>query len=409
MRYTPSSVWVALCLVATGQIAIEGAAYSDPGWNYIYDGASATNAAPGTGFLSLDGTWSHDNVSDDWDGSAPGEPFNSVNRPGGVAAITDGTLNYLRIQDSGDPRDLGFLDPGSNRRIYFGRSITEADATRNVLDEGITLSFRARIPTNAPVDPLHALGQTATQPYPAAGDGHIFSDSGRGNFVVSQPGGGSIGFSLTTTSDSPDGDPAGAVNFSGLTFNEYSGNFISDDVNFGQGAGTNRIALDPAQWHEFWIVLRKDPADLGTHEAFIYLDGSLSPRVFKVTSGTSFDFLNINYIAMGTPSSPQSSALDVDFFAYKLGAAPPAGAPALPPGNLPAEPVQLNQPTLSGSNLTLSFVAEGGRSYRIEYTESLSAVTWAALATLTNTGAGTTNVTDTVTNSSARFYRVVSQ
>ena len=56
-----------------------------------------------SGFTSLDGTWSHDNGGDAWDGSAIGD-----GSPGGVSVI-DG---YLRIQDPGDPRDNGFPDPG---------------------------------------------------------------------------------------------------------------------------------------------------------------------------------------------------------------------------------------------------------------------------------------------------------
>jgi hypothetical protein len=95
--------------------------------------------------------------------------------------------------------------------------------------------------------------------------------------VVYQRSGGAIAFSLTQTNDTTGGDPNGArANFSGLTMNEFSGNQVSGDVNFGQGRGTNVIAFDPTQCHEFWIVLGRDRANVGTHQGFIYRDGSQS-------------------------------------------------------------------------------------------------------------------------------------
>ena len=87
----------------------------DGGWNYLYEGDQADYAPDGEGFASLDGTWSHDNGSDQWDGSAIGGDFGDGNRPGGAMIITEGSASYLRIQDTGDPRDYGYGDPGSNR------------------------------------------------------------------------------------------------------------------------------------------------------------------------------------------------------------------------------------------------------------------------------------------------------
>jgi len=83
----------------------------------------------------------------------------------------------------------------------------------DVIDAGVTLTFRARIPTPGnttfPLDALHRDGQQAAgvQPYPPEGDGYVTSDGGKGNFVVRQRSGGAVAFSLTQTNDTTGGDP----------------------------------------------------------------------------------------------------------------------------------------------------------------------------------------------------------
>ncbi len=328
--------------VLSNQQALLGAAFSPPpgGWSYVYNGDKATAGDAGSGFSSLDGTWSHDNGSDEWDGSVIGGTFGDGNRPGGAMAVTEGGVTYLRIQDTGDPRDYGYADPGSNRKIYFGHSLTERGAKDNMLDDGFTLSFRARIPTpsntTAPLDPWHRDGLNAAgvKPYPAAGDGYVTSDAGKGNFVIKQNTGGAIAFSLTTANDTTGGALTPIANFTGLTMNENAGNVVAGtQVNFGLGTGTNVIAFNPTEWHEFWIVVRKDPSNIGTHQGYIYMDGSLTPRVFNITAGNGDDYAGISYLAIGMTATPQNSALDIDFVAYQFGAAFPSGAA----GSLPPE------------------------------------------------------------------------
>ena len=301
----------------------------DGGWDYIYDGDVATYAADGEAHASLDGTWSHDNGSDQWDGSGLGGDFGDGNRPGGAMIIEDGGVNYLRIQDTGDPRDYGYSDPGSNRKVYLGHNMTEKGASDTIMDDGVTLYFRARIPTDGPLDPLHRNGQqdAGIQPYPEGGDGYVTSDGGKGNFVIKQAAGGAIAFSLAVATDTPNGNPNDRVSgFTGLTMNEFSGATISGDVNFGQGLGANVVELDPTAWHEYWIVIQKDDSGEGTHVARIYIDGASSPLSFKMTAGTGQegDFGGTSYIAMGSTATPQNSALDIDYFGYKLAAVAPA-------------------------------------------------------------------------------------
>ena len=125
--------------------------YGEPigGWDYIYQGDAA---ADGGNFTSLDGTWDHDNGSDQWDGTAPG-----AGRPGGSGTYVDAAdgATFLRIQDTGDPRDYGFADPGSNRKVLFGHNIGSDGAASNVIDTGVTLTFRTRLSTAPNVDDAH--------------------------------------------------------------------------------------------------------------------------------------------------------------------------------------------------------------------------------------------------------------
>ena len=136
--------------------------YGDPlgGWNYLYDGAGD---ASGGGYTALDGTWSHFTSSDKWDGTGPG-----AGRPGGVGSLTDvddvddGTT-FLRLQDTGDPRDYGHADP-ANGQLYFGHNIGAEGATSDVIDAGVTLTFRTRLSTREGLDDLHANGGDTTTP-----------------------------------------------------------------------------------------------------------------------------------------------------------------------------------------------------------------------------------------------------
>ncbi len=339
------------CLLLAAANALAQPAFPAPpgGWTYLYNGDQLIAGAAGSGATSLDGTWTHDNGSDEWDGSEIGGVFDATNRPGGASLGTNAGVIYLRMQDVGDPRDFNyttnnFNDPGSNRKIYFGHSINVDNPTKapTIMRDGVTLTFRARIPTLAkaggPLDPLMRDGQGSAgfQTYPNGGDGYVTSDGGKGNFVIREGGNGAdvpaaaIAFSLTQTNDTTGGNPTtGQAGFAGLTFNEFNGNLPSANVNFGQGSRTNVVAFDPTDWHELYIVIRDDPADIGTHEAFIFRDGILIPTVFKITGGTGAD-LPDSFLALGGSATPQNWALDVDWFGYKDEAVFPPGA-LLPP------------------------------------------------------------------------------
>jgi hypothetical protein len=318
-------------------------AFPEPpgGWTYLYTGERAVVTEPGSGFTSLDETWDHTNGSDEWDGSAIGGVFEGGigfgfnNSPGGVMALTQDGVDFLRIQSVGNPTHYDYPDP-SNRKLYFGHDMSERGASETILDDGVTLIFRARVPTLAkaggPLDPIHANNQSAAgpQPYPEGGDGYLVSDGGKGNFVIKQAAGGALAFALTVPDDRPSGDPAAArADFAGLTMNEFNGNQVTGSVNFGQGTFVG-VPFDPTDWAEVWITIRQDPAEVGTHQAFIFVNGSLDPTVVSLTAGNGSDYTGISYLAIGGSATPQSFALDIDFVGYKLEAVFPPGALAEP-------------------------------------------------------------------------------
>ncbi len=348
MKTVSYPAWILSLLLASASALYSAVpAFAPPagGWTYMFNGDAAAFA--GRNVLgSLDGQWVMATQSGEWDGSAIGGTLGAENRPGGVMVISEGDTSYIRIQDTGDPSDYDgsdsyYGDPGSNRKIYLVHDISSRGGVANVLDTGIALTFRARIPTPAkatgPLDPWHRDGQQASgvKPYPPEGDGYVTSNEGKGNFTLMQWADafsgsldGAIAFSLTVSNDTTGGALTPVAGFAGLTMNEFAGNAPSANVNFGQGSKTNVVAFDPTDWHEFWIVIRKDPANVGTHQGYFYMDGSSVPKIFKITSGTGDEsnFSGTNYLAIGMPATPQNAALDIDFLGYKIGQFFPPGA-----------------------------------------------------------------------------------
>lgn len=339
---TTGAVLIGVCLAAhsvSAQTQPRGVAYAAPkaGWKYFFGGDKDKAGEDGSGFTSLDGTWSHDNGSDLWDGSkiggtlSPSPTFGGGNAPGGVMSITEDGVTFLRMQDPGDPRNYGFPDNFSNRKIYFGHDITADGAPDTLLDDGVTLSFRARIPTpkktKAPLDQLHLSGGTTAKAYPAGGDGYLVSDGGKANVGLAQLGGGLISFALTVPDDNFDDSVAGGTkaSFSGLTMNHLNEPFVTANVNFDSPGEFRGVALDPTDWHEYWLTIKADPTGVGTHVVGIYLDGSSQATTnLVVTAGNGNDFAGVGFLAIGGSRTAESWALDLDFVAFTVGAeAPP--------------------------------------------------------------------------------------
>ena len=303
MRNDIFFITLAAATLWAGQIQA-GELYADPadGWSYIYHGEEADAGADGSGFTSLDGTWSHDNGSDQWNSDYITD---GIGAPGGILPITD-DYTYLRLEDTGDPRD-SFPDPGSNRKLFFIHDIGEDGATDDVMDTGITLTFRARIPSDGPLD-----GGTA-------GNGYVLHDQGKSSFTISQngvDGPATISFALAAEEEDQTDFTGG-----GLAMNSSSGPETGALVDWQGTEGTKNLypVDDPTQWNEFWINIFKNPDDVGSHTVVVYANGDTEDQeVYSVTAGTGRDY-DGNYIAMGLGSTPQVGALDVDFFGWAPG------------------------------------------------------------------------------------------
>jgi hypothetical protein len=302
-------------------VAFAGVDFGDPdgGWTYIYTGDAA---APGADYTALDGTWNHDNGSDSWDESEIG-----TGNPGGVSILTEDVLTFARIQDTGDPRDYGASDP-SNRKFYFTHRMSDDGVdpaiANTILDDGVTISFRARLATTPPLDDLHEDGGSTTSPWPAEGNGYAIHHGGKGNFCVHQgeaEADGQIAFSLILAGD----EQGGAKNpdRSGLCMPNLNGNAISGDIDIeGNDAGTLNLfdIEDLTIWHEFWITIEADATGTGTHLVKIYMDGSSIATEFIVTASNETENAGEGpNIGLGMGSTASHGAFDVDFFAYKAG------------------------------------------------------------------------------------------
>src|SRR5258705_982013 len=289
-------------------------AYSDPtgGWTYIYDGGQTNGLGIYRSPVCLDNTWSSNNGSSEWDGSWRGA---GNGLPGGISSDGYG----LTVEDV----NIG-SGTGNNRKIYFTRDFDLDPATtgaNTILDTGITIAFRARLPMS---DPL------AEIPLP---DGWgVFSD-GKAHFNVHQYNGthSIVGFSLVRQTE-----PDNSFNFTdaGLTMNRLNGDAPSGGgaVNSSGTAANNQVLpLDPTQLHEFWITIQANDATPGngTHTVNIYVDGSTTPTSFNVTAGTGNES-TANYLAMGLNNSVGEGCVDIDFFGYKQGVLTPAPIPPPP-------------------------------------------------------------------------------
>jgi hypothetical protein len=308
------------CALVTDR-AVAGVAFSDPvgGWTYIYDGGKTNGLGVYRSPICLDNSWSSNNGSSEWDGSWRGA---GNGLPGGISS--DGYV--LTVEDV----NIG-SGTGNNRKIYFTRDLAQDSATTGastILDTGITISFRARLPIS---DPL------AEIPLP---DGWgVFSD-GKAHFNVHQYNGthSIIGFSLVRQTE-----PDNSFNFTdaGLTMNRLNGDAPSGSgaVNTSGTAANNQVLpLDPTQFHEFWITIQANDATAGngTHTVNIYVDGSTTPTSFNVTAGTGNES-TANYLAMGLNNSAGEGCVDIDFFSYKQGVLTPTPVPAPPaPTNVTA-------------------------------------------------------------------------
>lgn len=289
---------VACCCVLNVEL-MAGVLYKEPtgGWGYIYHGDTVANDDA----AALDGTWSHDNGSDVWDGSGIGEADSA---PGGASVFTEAGTTFLRVEDTGDPRNEGFADP-SNRKIYFTRDITELDENGDLIDQGVTLTFRTRLATTGLLD----------RPVSAPGDGYYILDNGKSTFSIHQTNGGTISFALSTSS----GDDRAENGTGALLMNGFVDGGDGSQVDSTDSGEHRELPVsDTAAWNEFWITIKANANDVGQYDVNIYANGSTTPQAFVVTGGTGAEFPP-SYIALGQHSTGQTGAVDIDYYGVKPG------------------------------------------------------------------------------------------
>jgi hypothetical protein len=326
--FTVGAIALAAALVSHPCQGAVSVAYGDPIWTYEYAGAAvAVGTTSNSNFTALDGTWNRPSGSQSWDGSGIGGTIETGNAPGGVSALLDGTTTFVRMQDTGDPRDHAMPDP-SNRRMRFGHNLaTDSHGLTNIatiLHDGVTISFRTRLSTAATgdIDGQYPRiggendGTAAGTAWPTGGNGTSLHDGGRGMFTIRQSG------------DSGLGIPAATIAF-GLSFASEDATLTGSGlVATGLTSDTQQVLTLPEDslddWHEFWITIRADTSGGGTHRLTVYKDGSLTPTILHVLapttgaeSGPSSNWGT--YLALGPASTSMMGAYDVDFFAWKPG------------------------------------------------------------------------------------------
>ena len=387
-----------------------GVFYADPGWAYSYDGDEAFYNDPdgpnpdyvngddqnqpggrgGTAALVDPGIvcdpgchvnndaaeWIHQGQQ--WEGSAPGDALGGIPgsppplpppAPGGVAAYSDaGTgTTFLRIQDPGLPgaTTWGWGDKnsqaivnvtarqeGNNRRMLFGHDIAkdpEFNGSTAVLDNGITISFRARLATRATGHPLDDVfieggsGPGDIIPWPDDGLGYEVSNNGRGMFMLTQtrPAGGFNQMAFSLLDDNTVDMEELGVNVGmkrGLAMNNRSNPLQSVNTNDATPATANVFEIphdELDEWQEFWITIVQlaEPADGNTHEINVYHNGSLTPETFQTFLAPENEFDGSAFLGMGLSSDSRQGAFDVDFITYKEGVIVPTLASVLLAGD----------------------------------------------------------------------------
>ena len=225
------------------------------------------------------------------------------------------------------------------------------------------MNFRARVPVQdniLPLDDAHPAGGNISK-WAASGDGYAIHDGGKGTFGIRDSLSGQlISFTLST-------DPGPGADYSegiGLSMNKLNGENPSNEVDATDGSGeTNLLPIEPLNWNDFWITIEADTSGSGTHRADIYMNGSNTPSSYFLTAGTGSD-AGTTYMAMGLGATPQSGAVDIDFFNIKEGI-------HVPTNNIPFQIIDISY---SDNGISISWPSRAGEAFLIEKSED--AIFW---------------------------------
>jgi len=317
-----------------------------PAFGYTYNANLGQDAAgDGIGFTALDGTWSHNNGSDNWDGMGilapvgayPTNPGGTIaDMPGGIECMTsavDGT-QFLRLQNPGATRDLAG-DPyksavtGSDK-ANFSVAHELAGFTDNFLSDGdfhMEVRWRLATEVDGEIDQVHVtrdggpVNTMIEKPWPAMGDGDTINSNGKGMIYLHQKTGAGaygsvIGFSLAPLDSEVDNRSQGGF----LVMNDLVGNIVSGDADFGKDpTATHNLLYIPniEDWHTYEIDIVADFDGIGTHDVTVTVD-SMFTQTFTVTAagddtGDNYDYTGINHISLGSTQSRGASAFDIDY------------------------------------------------------------------------------------------------
>ena len=110
------------------------------------------------------------------------------------------------------------------------------------------------------------------------------------------------------------------ISAAGLLMNPTNGTERTGDVEPGNGT-ENLLALDPTEWHEFWISIV--PGGTGTHQATLFVDGDDNignAITFDLTAGSGTEEFGgedvDSVLSMGSSNTNVEGAVDIDFIAF---------------------------------------------------------------------------------------------
>jgi hypothetical protein len=180
---------------------------------------------------------------------------------------------------------------------------------------------------------------TQITPWPASGKGYNVKDDAKGMFTVQEDGAHAMGFALALDIDTIDGVGGGLI-----MDNAPPANLPGTD-HAGSPAQQNIVPFSDAsltQWHEFWITIEGTGTTGGVlnypiYKVDVYADGATSPTTFMAEGSIGAEFPPPGqFLCFGLPSESSFGAVDVDFYAYKLGVLQPVPEPAAPAADLAA-------------------------------------------------------------------------
>ena len=300
----------AVIALATASVGLAQEWTSPPpgGWNFAYE-ANEGEGAAGSGddgaFDALDGTFSHSNGSDEWDGSAFGD-----GRPG----------------RSRDRRRFLFARPGTPVTLVITATAIPARTAKSTSGTTFrpTASRRRRSMTGSPCTSACALrpATRSTRVIPTVAETSSIGRPGAMDIRSTTVGRGTCPFTRRRAGRSRFRCRPRATAKPRCSTNNLNGNAVSGDVDTGEAGSPNFLSLDPTEWQELWITIASGGE--GTHQVVIYSNGNNAPvATLDVTAGDGSDFADMSYVAIGVGSTGQAGAIDYDFVRVASGVHPP--------------------------------------------------------------------------------------